>query len=63
MRESILIVIIGIAIVIGIAAIGYAERADWVDACVADGQKHYECEERYDIAHPPAHTIHTHAFR
>jgi hypothetical protein len=30
------------------------ERAQWLDACVADGVPRYRCEERWSTAHPPA---------
>ena len=51
-----------VALIAYAAWASWAERADWVDQCVADGNKPYECEERYDRAHPPAPVtnVHTH---
>jgi hypothetical protein len=44
-------------VIVGTIWAAYAsaeERAQWLDACVADGVPRYRCEERWSTAHPPA---------
>jgi hypothetical protein len=56
MKELILgAVFLAVIIVLSVWA-----RLDWVDQCVADGHQRYECEERYDRAHPPAPQVNVH---
>lgn len=59
MREA-SIVGLFIAAVVLLWLVSSWERQDWLDKCVADGNKAYECEERYSAAHPPAPQVHVH---
>lgn len=34
-----------------IVVAGAEDRRTWIEQCIADGRKRYECEERYDAAH------------
>ncbi len=52
---------LGAVFVLVIIVLSYWARLDWIDQCTADGHQRYECEERYDRAHPPSPVIvHSH---
>ncbi len=46
-----------VSLIIWVASEGVSEQRAWIESCVADGNKRYECEERYARAHQSHSTV------
>ncbi len=67
MRKDILPVTLGALVAMGVlwclihfASAEIGARRAWIEACVEDGNKRYQCEERWELAHPPRPSVTVH---
>ena len=48
-------VILAMCVAAIVLAVVYDDKPEFMEECVRDGRKRYECEALYGQAHPPVH--------